>query len=118
MSPSIVLDASGRVVLVLGAAGGPTITTSVFLELAAVVDHGLDVTAAVSAPRFHEQGLPDVVMHEKDGLPEADRQALAAMGYTFKERDHIADAPAIGRSGELWLGAAEPRRLGALALGY
>jgi gamma-glutamyltranspeptidase/glutathione hydrolase len=118
MSPSIVLDASGRVVLVLGAAGGPTITTSVFLELAAVADHGLDIATAVSAPRFHEQGLPDIVMHEKGGLSDADRQALTAMGYAFKEREHIADAPAIGRSGDLWLGAAEPRRLGALALGY
>jgi gamma-glutamyltranspeptidase/glutathione hydrolase len=118
MTPSIVIDANGRVVLVLGAAGGPTITTSVFLELSAVVDHGLDVATAVSVPRFHEQGLPDVVMHEKGGLGEADRQALAAMGYTFKEREHIADAPAIGRSGSEWLGAAEPRRLGALALGY
>ena len=118
MSPSIVLDKAGHVSLVLGAAGGPTITTSVFLELAAVADHGLDVATAVSAPRFHEQGLPDVVMHEKGGLVEGDRKALEAMGYTFKEREHIADAPAIGWGGGAWIGAAEPRRLGSLALGY
>jgi gamma-glutamyltranspeptidase/glutathione hydrolase len=119
MSPSVVLDRdSGRVKLVLGAAGGPTITTAVFLQLAAVADHGLDVAAAVSAPRFHEQGLPDVVMHEKGGLPEAERKILEGMGYTFKEREHIADAPAIGWSGRTWVGAAEPRRLGGLALGY
>jgi gamma-glutamyltranspeptidase/glutathione hydrolase len=57
-------------------------------------------------------------MHEKNGLPDADRRALEAMGYTFKEREHIADAPAIGWAGGLWVGAAEPRRLGSLALGY
>jgi gamma-glutamyltranspeptidase / glutathione hydrolase len=118
MSPSIVLGKDGHVILVLGAAGGPTITTAVFLQLAAVADHGLDIAAAVSAPRFHEQGLPDVVTNEKGGLPEADRKALEAMGYTFKEREHIADAPAIGWSGGVWVGAAEPRRLGSLALGY
>jgi gamma-glutamyltranspeptidase/glutathione hydrolase len=119
MSPSIVLDrASDHVKLVLGAAGGPTITTAVFLQLAAVADHGLDIATAVSAPRFHEQGLPDVVIAEKGGLPDPDRQALEAMGYTFKEREHIADAPAIGWAGSLWVGAAEPRRLGSLALGY
>jgi gamma-glutamyltranspeptidase/glutathione hydrolase len=119
MSPAIVLDkGSDHVKLVLGAAGGPTITTAVFLQLAAVADHGLDVAAAVSAPRFHEQGLPDVVMHEKGGLPDAERKILEGMGYTFKEREHIADAPAIGWSGTLWVGAAEPRRLGSLALGY
>ena len=32
MTPSIVLDPSGHVILVLGAAGGPTITTSVLLS--------------------------------------------------------------------------------------
>jgi len=118
MTPTIVLGKDGHVLLVLGAAGGPTITTAVFLQLAAVADHGLDITAAVSAPRFHEQGLPDVVMHEKGGLPDPQRKALEAMGYTFKEREHIADAPAIGWSGGVWVGAAEPRRLGSLALGY
>ncbi len=77
MSPSIVVDkATDHVKLVLGAAGGPTITTAVFLQLAAVADHGLDIADAVSAPRFHEQGLPDVVMNEKGGLPEADKKAL------------------------------------------
>jgi gamma-glutamyltranspeptidase/glutathione hydrolase len=92
--------------------------TAVFLQLAAVADHGLDLAAAVSAPRFHEQGLPDVVIAEKGGLPDSARQALEAMGYTFKDRGHIADAPAIGWAGSLWVGAAKPHRLGSLALGY
>jgi gamma-glutamyltranspeptidase/glutathione hydrolase len=118
MTPTVVVDASGHVTLVLGAAGGPTITTTVLLELSAVADHGLDITTAVSAPRFHEQGLPDIVTTEKNGVGDADRRALTAMGYTFKEREHIADAPAIAWQGGVWIGAAEPRRLGALALGY
>jgi gamma-glutamyltranspeptidase/glutathione hydrolase len=37
------------------------------------------------------------------------------MGYTLKERDHLADAPAIGREGDEWVGVAEPRRSGGLA---
>jgi gamma-glutamyltranspeptidase/glutathione hydrolase len=37
------------------------------------------------------------------------------MGYKLKERGHLADAPAIGRAGADWLGAAEPRRTGGLA---
>jgi gamma-glutamyltranspeptidase/glutathione hydrolase len=118
MSPSIVIGKDGHVSLVLGAAGGPTIITSVFEELSSVADHGLSLLAAVNAPRFHEQGQPDVVMHEKGGLADADKKSLEAMGYVFKERPHIADAPAIGWSGGVWVGAAEPRRLGALAVGY
>jgi gamma-glutamyltranspeptidase/glutathione hydrolase len=118
MSPAILVDDKGHVELVLGAAGGPTIITGVFWQLSNVVDHKMAITTATNAPRFHEQGLPDEVMIEKGGIAEADRKALEAMGYTFKEREHIADAPAIGWDGRTWIGAAEPRRLGALAVGY
>jgi gamma-glutamyltranspeptidase/glutathione hydrolase len=118
MSPTIVLDDQGKADLVLGAAGGPTIITAVFWQLSGVVDHGLSITAATNAPRFHEQGLPDLVTAEKGGITEAEKKALEAMGYAFKEREHIADAPAIGRLGPLWVGAAEPRRKGGLAVGY
>jgi gamma-glutamyltranspeptidase / glutathione hydrolase len=112
MAPTIVVDAAGKVQLVLGAAGGPTIITTVFQQLSNVVDFDLDLGWAVSTPRFHMQHLPDVVMYEKDGILEATSKRLEAMGYTLKERGHIATAPAIGRAGEEWLGAPEPRRLG------
>jgi gamma-glutamyltranspeptidase/glutathione hydrolase len=118
MSPTVVTGKDGTVELVLGAAGGPTIITSVFEILSNVVDFGLDVTTAVNAPRFHQQDLPDVVMFEKGGLEDGLRVPLAAMGYTFKERGHIADAPAIGRDGEKLVGAAEPRRNGGLGAGW
>lgn len=115
MAPTIVTRLDGNILLVAGGAGGPTIITAVFQEISNVIDFGLDVGAAVSAPRFHMQHLPDEVNFEKRGLPEATGMALEAMGYKLKERGHIADAPAIGRAGSAWIGAAEPRRLGALA---
>ena len=121
MSPTIVTGPAsegGKVVLVLGAAGGPTIITSVFSILSNVVDHGFDVSAAVNAPRFHHQHLPDVVLFEKGGMPDPLQKSLADMGYTFKERDHIADAPAIGASDKGWIGAPEVRRPGAFAAGW
>jgi gamma-glutamyltranspeptidase/glutathione hydrolase len=61
------------------------------------------------------QHLPDEVAYEKDGLSEATQKRLEAMGYKLKERGHLADAPAIGRAAGLWVGAAEPRRIGGLA---
>ena len=121
MAPTIVSAPDGKVTLVAGAAGGPTIITSVFLELSNVVDFQLDVGAAVAAPRFHMQHLPDEVAYEKDGLSEATLKRLEAMGYKMKERGHLADAPAIGRAvgpngiNSLWVGAPEPRRIGGLA---
>ena len=115
MSPSIVTGPDGKVILVLGAAGGPTIITSVFQELSGVVDFGLDIGAAVYAPRVHMQHLPDQVIIEKAGMTPETKAKLEGMGYAFMERGHIADAPAIGKSGLDWLGAAEPRRIGGLA---
>jgi gamma-glutamyltranspeptidase/glutathione hydrolase len=117
MAPTIVLGQDGKVLLVAGAAGGPTIITTVFQQMSNVVDFDLDLGWAVSAPRFHMQHLPDLVVYEKDGILEATQKRLEAMGYTMKERGHIATAPAIGRSGEEWLGAPEPRRIGTGAAG-
>jgi gamma-glutamyltranspeptidase/glutathione hydrolase len=117
MSPTIVLGTEGRAELVLGAAGGSRIITTVFQELSNVVDFGMSLSDAVSAPRFHQQDWPDVLLLESHSLPEDVRQTLERMGHATKDVDHIADAPAIAREGGRWLGAAEPRREGSLGLG-
>jgi gamma-glutamyltranspeptidase / glutathione hydrolase len=117
MSPTIVTSKDGRVELVLGAAGGPTILTAVFQIMSNVVDFGFDVTTAANAPRIHQQDFPDRIMYEKGGMSDELKQALGAMGHTLMERHHIADSPAIGRAGEAFVGVAERRRLESLALG-
>ncbi|WP_437755447.1 gamma-glutamyltransferase [Sorangium sp. So ce1389] len=115
MSPTIVTGKDGRVELVLGAAGGPTILTTVFQILSNVVDFGMDVTTAVNAPRFHQQDYPDRLFGENGGFSDELKQALGAMGHALDERGHIADAPAIGREGAAFAGAREPRRPGSEA---
>jgi gamma-glutamyltranspeptidase/glutathione hydrolase len=117
MCPLVVLGADGKPTLVGGAAGGPRIITSMVEVVLNTVDHGFDPVAAVDAPRFHMQHQPDVVLFEKDGLQPELRAPLEAMGYTFKEVGHLADANVIGRAGGGWLPAAEPRRKGSLGLG-
>ena len=117
MSPTIVLGKDGAVELVLGAAGGSTIITTVFQEMSNVLDFGMTVPDAVRAPRMHQQDAPDLVFFEPHGLPDDVRRALEAMGHATKEVEHLADAPAIGRLGGGWEGAAEPRRDGSLAEG-
>ncbi len=118
MSPIIVVGKDGKPELVAGAAGGPRIITSVLEILLNTVDHGFDPVAAVGAPRFHMQHLPDVVLYEKDGLEPELRDPLTAMGYTFKEAGHLADANAIGLVPGGWIAASEPRRKGSLGLGW
>jgi gamma-glutamyltranspeptidase/glutathione hydrolase len=118
MTPTIVTAADGKVLLIAGAAGGPTIITAVYQILSNVLDFGLDAASAVNAPRFHHQHLPDVVIHETNGVHDATLRALTGMGYELKGRGHLADAPSIGRGAGGWIGAPEPRRRGAFAAGW
>lgn len=117
MSPTIVLDGAGAVQLVLGAAGGSMIITTVFEELSNAVDFGMSAADAVRAPRFHHQDLPDLLLLEPHALADDVLQTLQRMGHATKEFEHIADAPGIGRAGALWEGVGEPRRAGSLAVG-
>jgi gamma-glutamyltranspeptidase/glutathione hydrolase len=65
MTPTIVLK-DGKLWLVLGTPGGPTIITTVANILIGVEDYGLDIQQAVNAPRFHEQWMPDHIFMERN----------------------------------------------------
>ena len=97
MTPTIV-EKDGRVVLVLGSPGGPTIINTVLQVLVNVIDHGMALDEAVAAPRIHHQWLPDHVRYERQGLPQDVRDALAAMGHAFAPRpsSRLGDVQAIG----------------------
>jgi gamma-glutamyltranspeptidase/glutathione hydrolase len=122
MSPVVVAGADGKVALVAGGAGGPRIITSVLEVIVSTLDHGMDPVAAVDAPRFHMQHLPDVLGYEKNGLDATLRGPLEAMGYTLKEFGHLATTNAIGRGpgqgNAGWIPAADPRRAGSLGAGW
>ena len=82
MTPTIVLK-DGKVLLVLGSPGGPTIITTVANDIISILDNGLNVQQAADAPRFHHQYLPDVLQVEKSfPLPVLD--ALKASGYAVR----------------------------------
>ena len=68
MTPSIVLDPQGDLFMVVGTPGGPTIITSVYHAITNVLDHGMDLAAAIESPRAHHQALPDALFVEKDGF--------------------------------------------------
>jgi gamma-glutamyltranspeptidase/glutathione hydrolase len=118
MSPTIVLTPAGDTDLLLGAAGGSKIITTVFQELSNAVDFGLNATEAVDAPRFHQQDLPDLLLVEPHGIEEGVLRQLEAMGHVVRTINVIGDGPAIGRAPSGWEGAAEPRRQGSLASGF
>lgn len=109
MSPTIVLK-DGRPILALGAAGGPTIISQVVLTLLYTIDFGLDLPAALAAPRFHHQWKPDQLQIEQQA-GEALVRALEARGHKVVtvESLGVTQAVALGPGGRGLTGAADPR---------
>jgi gamma-glutamyltranspeptidase/glutathione hydrolase len=117
MTPSIVLDPKGKLLLVVGTPGGPTIITQVYHVISNVIDHHMSLADAVAAPRMHHQALPDAIRLEWDGFQPATTKALQALGHTLEYRGRWGDVEAIIRTAEGWEGVSDPR-LGGGGSGY
>ncbi len=117
MTPTIVLK-GGKLFLVLGSPGGPTIITTVANVLIGVVDFSLDIAEAVNAPRFHHQWLPDEILVE-DRLSPDTMNLLRSKGHKLKVEHFWGDGECImidPKTGER-LGASDGRNNGK-AVGY
>jgi gamma-glutamyltranspeptidase/glutathione hydrolase len=116
MSPTIVEDAKGNVLMLVGAAGGPRIITAVWQALSNVIDFKLGAANAIANPRVHHQHLPDLVRLEAMSVTREVEQALIARGHqadwSWGKREFGA-ANAIVKSPTGWDGAADPRGGGA-----
>lgn len=117
MSPTIVLDRQGQVLLVVGAAGGPTIITATTQVILNVIEHGMPLVDAMRAPRMHHQALPDAIRHESQGFAPRELRKLRRMGHTLTAQQGIANVNAVMRVPGGWHGVHEPRGSGG-ALGY
>ncbi len=118
MTPTIVLR-DGQLSFVTGSPGGPTIISAVMLTVIDWIRLGLGAQAAINAPRFHQQWLPDVVDLEPL-IPDSVVSGLADRGYTVSPNRHwLGEVEAIGIDPDTKerLGAADPRRMGK-AVGY
>jgi gamma-glutamyltranspeptidase/glutathione hydrolase len=118
MTPTIVLDSLGRLALVVGAPGGPTIITAVFQVISNVIDHGMSLADAVYAPRIHHQALPDSIQWEPGGILPGVRRKIERMGYALRARPgFMALINAIRVTPAGLEGVSDPRTVGA-AVGY
>jgi gamma-glutamyltranspeptidase/glutathione hydrolase len=117
MTPSIVLK-GGKPFLITGSPGGSRITTTVLQVILNVLDRHMSIGDAVSAPRVHNQWVPDQVYAEP-GLADEVLAALEARGDKVVAQRPFASANSImvAPNGS-FIGAADPRTHGGLAAGY
>jgi gamma-glutamyltranspeptidase/glutathione hydrolase len=117
MSPTIVLDPKGGLLLVTGARGGPRIISATSQIILDVIDHRMSLADAMSAPRIHHQALPDSIRLERGGFDSAVIARLRSMGHYVYELSGIASASSIMRVRGGYEGMDDPRSGGA-AVGF
>ncbi|MBL6079249.1 gamma-glutamyltransferase [Belnapia sp. T18] len=117
MSPSIVFNAEGQPVAVLGSAGGSRIIGHVAQTLVAMLDWGMEPQAAVALPRI---GALNATLELEAGTSAAAlAPALEARGFPVDVRVMNSGLTAIrilrDADGLRLLGGADPRRDGLAA---
>jgi gamma-glutamyltranspeptidase/glutathione hydrolase len=84
MTPTLVTK-NNQPYITIGTPGGTTIPNQVYEGLVNIIDHKMSLKAAIDAPRFHHQHIPDMVAVEAD-FPEATINILKEKGYTINKR--------------------------------
>jgi len=115
MSPTLLTDPSGRVVLAVGGAGGPRIISGTLQAVLGFVDRGLSAQQAVAAPRLHHQWLPNKVFVE-DSMPAEGRTILEPEGFEMAGYDYagVLQAAAFDPESRTFSGGADPRASGGV----
>ncbi len=110
MSPTIIYDKQGKVVIVAGSPGGSAIINYVAKTLIGIMDWDLDPQAAIALPNFGSRNGPTEL--EKDTPIVALEPKLKALGADVLVMDHTSGLQAIVRTKNGWIGGADPRREG------
>jgi gamma-glutamyltranspeptidase/glutathione hydrolase len=96
MTPTIVLRKNGSPWFAVGARGGPRIITAVLQTVINMIDHDMNIQAAIDAPRIHHQWFPDEILSEPYGLSPDTRNILEKLGHDFAAKPaNIASATGI-----------------------
>ena len=109
----------GSLWFALGARGGPRIISAVTQSVINVIDHDMNIQAAIDAPRIHHQWFPDELMYEPFGMSPDTLAVLTSYGHKYSARPgYVASATGIMiDTAGVRLGAIDSRSDGA-AVGY
>ena len=123
MSPSVVTK-DGKLFMVTGSPGGSVIITIALETILNVMDHKMNVKAAVNMPRLHHQWMPDVITAEPGAIAPGVQKELEAAGYKITEENNILfgfdEAILVGsKDGKrIVYGANDRRATAGSAVGY
>jgi gamma-glutamyltranspeptidase/glutathione hydrolase len=110
MAPTLVFDRDGKLLLVVGSAGGSRIIAYVLKTLIAVLDWRRDIQAAIDRPNIaNRNGATEL---EAGTAAAALAEELAAMGHTVLVTDMTSGSQGIMRAPDGLHGGADPRREG------
>ena len=84
MTPTLITK-NNQPYITIGTPGGTTIPNQVYEGLVNIIDHKMTLKAAIDAPRFHHQHIPDNINVEAD-FPEQTFNALKEKGYIVNKR--------------------------------
>lgn len=106
----------GKLVMAIGAPGGSRIFTAVLQSIINLIDHGMSMQEAVSAPRLHSE--EDRLLFLEPEIPEVTAQELQRKGYQVERSRYMSRVQAVlvdPASGAFTAGA-DPRGGGGQAV--
>ncbi|MBG1258465.1 gamma-glutamyltransferase [Nostoc commune] len=111
MAPMMVFDRNGKLVMVIGSAGGPQIINYVAKAIVGHLDWGLDIQEALSLPNFGSRNGPTELEADTDVAKL--KPALEAKGHTVNVIQLTSGSTGIVLTNQGLISGADPRREGA-----
>lgn len=110
MSPTMVFDEEGELMVVIGSPGGSRIISYVAQTLVGILDWGLDMQQAINLPKVTNRN--DYTALEKGTTAESLKAPLEAKGHNVRVIDLNSGLHGIQIKDGFLIGGADPRREG------